>query len=269
MTAGMLALTIAGVVAQHAGRREAAEGFVVAHVIPDPGDIGLVLGQQRDRRVVGVELVCRQNMRFKQQEQGPGYRSNGTNLVGQRRQAQRDAFRFKPVALTVERLMQAVLLEDEVGEEVRAEHSARRHMEGRRGLADLLALPARDFLADRADHLVTCRFLLERLGNVGGQTAKIIRSAARALLARRHDHVLAGQVRGEVPPGATLAGEGGNARGPGRGDFTFDLGGAGVGLQLLEGDLQLFEQAAAALGAGAIFVAAHLLIHQLKVRVAG
>ena len=47
MTLWMLAFAIAGVITDHTGRREAAEGTIVAHVIPDPGDIALILGQQR------------------------------------------------------------------------------------------------------------------------------------------------------------------------------------------------------------------------------
>lgn len=72
------------------------------------------------------------------------------------------------------------------------------------GLADLLALPARDLFPDRLDHLVTGGHAFRRFGDVVRQMTQIFGAAARARL-RRWDHdLVAGQVRREVA-----------ARGPG------------------------------------------------------
>jgi hypothetical protein len=168
MTTGMFSLAIAGVIADHAGRREPAKGAVIAHVIPDSGDIGLVSGQQRQSGVIGMEPITAKNMGFKEKEQGPCHDTDGTDLVRQCRETDRNAFGFKPVALRIERLVQTIFLEGEVGEKVRPEHAARRHMEWRRGLADFLATTTGDLLADRADNLVARRHLLKRFGDVGG-----------------------------------------------------------------------------------------------------
>lgn len=172
MRAGMFASPVSGVAA-HEGRRPwAAEGAIITHVIPDTGDLGLVFGKEGNRGVVGVEPLGGQHMGIVQQGDRPERGADGTDLIGERREAQGDPFRLQSVALAIERLMQSVFLEDEICEKVRTEHAPGRHVEGRRCLADLLALAARDLLAHGTDDLVAGGHLLKRFRDVGRQVAQ-------------------------------------------------------------------------------------------------
>ena len=99
------------------------------------------------------------------------------------------------LALPVQRLMLAELLEQDHGQQVGAGKAARRHMERRRRLGDRLAVPARELLAHRLDHLPLARDHLQRLGDVLAQLGQLRRAAAGAAL-RRGDHdALARQMR--------------------------------------------------------------------------
>ena len=69
-------------------------------------------------------------------------RRAGADLVGQRRHAQIDAFAPVAFALAVQRLMLAELLKQDHGQQVWSGEAARRDMERRWRLRDLLALPA-------------------------------------------------------------------------------------------------------------------------------
>ena len=71
---------------------------------------------------------------------------------------------------------------------------------------------------------------------------------------------------GERLPDRSLALGRGNARRLGGGGFGRDIVLAGVGLQILELQLHLLEQAAAALGAGAVLLAPELGDLELEVR---
>jgi hypothetical protein len=93
-------------------------------------------------------------------------RRAGADLVGQRRQAQINALAPVAFALPVQRLMLAELLEQDHGQQVGAGKAARRHMERRGRLSDRLAIPARELLAHRLDHLPLARDHLQRLGDV-------------------------------------------------------------------------------------------------------
>ena len=72
----------------------------------------------------------------------------GAYLVGQRREAELDAFAGIALALAVQRLMLAELLEQDHGQQARAGPAARGGMERRRRLGDLLAVAAGELLAD-------------------------------------------------------------------------------------------------------------------------
>lgn len=99
--------------------------------------------------------------------------------------------------------------------------------------------------------------------------AQLVRAAARASLGRGDDDLLTRKIGGEVAAGGLFAGEGLNRGSFGSRDLAKQLGLAGIGLELFEGQLELIEQVPATLGARAIFVTAHLLIHQFKMGVAG
>src|SRR3546814_4561796 len=87
-------------------------------------------------------------MRLHEQEERLGRRAHRADLIGQGREAKRDALALEPVTLRVQRLMQAIFLENEAGQEVRTEHAARRDVEGCRRRTDVLAMQACDIFAD-------------------------------------------------------------------------------------------------------------------------
>src|SRR5207237_7759352 len=69
-------------------------------------------------------------------------------------------------ALAVERDMHAELVEQDRRQQLRADEAARRGMERRGRLADLLAIAAGELLAYRLDDLEAARNLLQRLGHI-------------------------------------------------------------------------------------------------------
>ena len=194
--------------------------------------------------------------------------TDSADLIGERREAQGNALRLQPVALAVERLMQSIFLEDEIGQKVRAEHAPGRDMEGSRGLADLFTVPAGDFLAHRLDNLVARGHLLQGFGDVGRQMAQFIRTAAGALFGCGDNALLALQMGREVAAGSPLAGEGTNGGCFGRGLRGEALGFTGIGFKFFEAQFELADKPACPLRFRSIFVAAHERVHQFKMRVA-
>ncbi len=83
------------------------------------------------------------------------------DLVGERRQAEIDAFTGIALALPVQRLMLPELLEQNHGKDVWTGKTTWRHVEGRRWLRDHLALPAREPLSHRLNHFPLTRDHLE------------------------------------------------------------------------------------------------------------
>src|SRR5215212_2146699 len=72
--------------------------------------------------------------------------------------------------------------------------AAGKHMERRRGLADLLAIPASKLLADVLDHLPGFRDHLQRLGDVLAEPGEPRAATAGAGYRARHDYPLARQM---------------------------------------------------------------------------
>ena len=101
------------------------------------------------------------------------------------------------LALPVQRLMLAELLEQDHGQQVRSGEAARRHMERRRRLRDRLAVPARELLPHRLDHLPLPRDHLQRLGDVLAQLRQLRRAAAGTAFRCGDDDALARQMIGE------------------------------------------------------------------------
>jgi hypothetical protein len=122
------------------------------------------------------------------------HRRARADLIGQRRQAQLDAFAGVAFALPVERLVLAELLEQHHGKQVRAGKAARRDVERRRRLADRLALPAGELLAHRLDDLPLARDHLQRLGDVLAQLRQLGRAAAGTALGCGDDDAFARQM---------------------------------------------------------------------------
>ena len=105
-------------------------------------------------------------MGFDQCVQRTQRRGAGAHLVGQRRQAQRDALARVALALSVQRLMLAELLEQDHRQKARSGKAARRDMERCRRLGDRFAPPAGKPFANRLDYLPLARDDLERLRHV-------------------------------------------------------------------------------------------------------
>ena len=183
--------------------------------------------------------------------QRPQRRGAGAHLVGERRQAQVDPFAGVALALPVQRLMLAELLEQDHRKKARAGEAARRDMERRRRLRNRLALPAGEALADRLDHLPPAGHDLEGLGHVLAELRKLRRTAARAVPRRGDDDPLARQMLRERLSRRPLALEGFDG-GRGRGSFRrqFILG--RVGLGVLQLHFQLVDEPLLAFRAHAI-----------------
>ena len=105
-------------------------------------------------------------MGFDQCVQPTQRRGAGAHLVGQRRQAQLDALSFIALALPVQRLMLAELLEQDHRQKARSGKATRRDMERCRRLRDRFAPPAGKPFANRLDHLPLARDDLESLRHV-------------------------------------------------------------------------------------------------------
>ena len=162
----MLVSAVARGVVKSSRRRAPAKRAVIAHVGPDMPLDRLPLGQDWNGGVVAVQPLGGQNMSLDQCIKWQQGRRAGADLVGQRRQAQINALAPVAFALPVQRLMLAELLEQDHGQQVGAGKAARRHMERRGRLSDRLAIPARELLAHRLDHLPLARDHLQRLGDV-------------------------------------------------------------------------------------------------------
>src|SRR6476619_3543270 len=108
------------------------------------------------------------NVGFNTPEDRFQHRAAGPHLVSQGRQAQRHAFLGIAFGLAVERLMLPELLEQDHRQQTGASPAPGDHMERRRSLANLLAVPAGELLADMLDHLPLARDRFQRLG--GGRT---------------------------------------------------------------------------------------------------
>jgi len=126
----------------------------------------LALCQDRHICVVAVQTLGTQHVRLDQCVQRLQHGRASADQVGQRRQAQIDAFPRIALALPVQGLMLAELLEQDHRQQVRPGEAARCHVERRWRLGDRLAGPARELLAHGLDHLPLSRNHLERLGDV-------------------------------------------------------------------------------------------------------
>jgi hypothetical protein len=135
----------------------------------------------------------------------------------------------------------AELLEHDHRQQARARPGPRDHVERRRRLADLLAVPAGELLPHRLDHFPAPRRRLERLRHVLAELAQAIAAAARAGRRRIDHHALARQVVGERVALGAPAGKGAHRRRLRgrllRRQFVF----RGAGPQLLELERQLVD----------------------------
>ena len=123
MPLGMLARPVARGIEQRRRRVLAAERPVVADVSPDAASFGLAFRQDRNRGVIAVQALSRQNVAFDQRVQGPQGGGAGADLVSERRQAQLHAFASVTLALAIQRLMLAKLLEQDHRQQIEGPRS--------------------------------------------------------------------------------------------------------------------------------------------------
>ena len=180
------------------------------------------------------------------------------DLVGERRQAQLDALARIALGLPVERLMLAVLLEQDHRQQARPGKAARQDVERRRRLRDLLAVPAGELLPHVLHDLPLPRDHLQRLGHILAELGEPARAAAGACARAGHDHPLARQMRRERLARRLAAGEGANGRRC-RGLLGRKLVLGGGGFELFELQLHLIEQPRLALAARAEHLPPQLL----------
>ena len=100
---------------------------------------------------------------------GPQHRAARPNLIGQRGETQRHALARVALGLAVERLMLAVLLEQDHRQQAGSRPASGHYMERRGRLADALAVAARELLAHVLDHLPLAGNDLQGLGHVLAQ----------------------------------------------------------------------------------------------------
>ena len=258
----VIARSIPRVAEQRRRRVRTAEGRVVAHIDPGPRRVGLALGQHRHRRVVTVQTFCRQYVGLDQLVQRLQRHGTGPHLVGQCRQAQIDALSRVAVPLPVQRQVLPVLLEQDGRQQVRARPAARCRVEGRRRLRDPLAVPARELLPHRLDHLPTARDHLKGLGHVLVDLRQPLRSAARAGRGRRHHHAFARQVFREGLARRLAADERLDLGAPGRRLPGRQLVLGRARRELAEREFQLVEKTLLALRPSSVERATELLDHQ-------
>jgi hypothetical protein len=162
--------------------------------------------------------------------------------------------------------MLAELLKQHHGEKAGPGPAPWNHVERRRRLADLLAVPARELLAHMLDHLPLPGDHFQGLGDTLPELAQPAPTTAKASRRPRHHHTLSWQMLGEGLARRALALIGGDGfrlgRSPLGGDFVL----ASRALQFLERELHLVEDARGALRARPIKLALELLDHQLLMR---
>jgi hypothetical protein len=139
--------------------------------------------------------------------------------------------------------MLAELLEQDRGEQLRAEQPTRRDMERRGRLGDPVAVPARELLAHGLDDLHRCRDTFERAGHVLAELRQSVRTAAGTVAGRGNDDALARQVRGKVATWRAGPRERCDRRGLCCGERGTPLGLGGIGVEIFEGKLELRDQA--------------------------
>lgn len=205
-------------------------------------------------------------MRGDQRVQGRERSRAGADLVGQRRDRQRDPLPGEALALAIQRLMLAEFLEQDRGQEVRLGKAARRDVEGRGRLRDRLAGPAREALAHGLDHLPGPRDHLQRLRDVLAELRQLGRTTAGAALRGRNENPLAREMGRERLARWGMAGRQAGPQCARQGS----LGGGrlfrGGRFQLFQFELHLVDEPCRALRARAVELAPQLLDLQLEMR---
>lgn len=262
----MLASTVARGVIDRRRWRWPGEGPVIPHICPDPTGLALALRQDADGGVVAMQALGSKHMAFDQVEERHDGEGPVADPVGQRRQWQVDPLGLKARTLAIERDVHAELVEQNRRQQLWADEAARRGMERRRRLADLLAIAAGELFAHCLDDLEAARDLLQRLGHILADLRQPRSAAAGAARRSLDNDALVFDV---VRPGLAyrpLAREGAHALGLRRRGLSRKLILARRGGEFFEFQFQLFDQTSRALGALPVQFAFELLDPQLEMR---
>src|SRR5205823_6356135 len=98
----------------------------------------LMPSEHRHRRLVAMDTAAAEHVSADEVVHRLHQLRAAAHLIGERRQAQVDAFAPITLALAIERLMLAILLKQDHSQQARAGKAAGQHMEESRRLADLL-----------------------------------------------------------------------------------------------------------------------------------
>src|SRR6478609_2334173 len=262
----MLAASVARGVIDRRRRRRSGEGAVIADIGPDTPGHALTFCQDADGGVVAMQALGREHMTLDQVEERHDGEGPVADLVGQRRQRQVDPLALEARALAVERDMHAELVEQDGRQQLRADEAARRGMERRGRLADLLAIAAGELFPHRLDDLEATRDLLQRLGHILADLRQPRSAAAGAGRRSLDNDALVFDV---VRPGLayrSLAREGADFLRFRRRGLRGKLILARRGDELFELQFKLLDQPRRALGALPVQFAFELLDPQLEMR---
>ena len=237
MRLGMLGPAVRAVAVEHGGRGRAAMRPLVAEIGPEPAGAGLAeaRGEDRHRRVVGMQHGARQDMPGQRIDQRPQQRRRLADPIGQGRALQLDALAGVDLALAVQRQVVGVLGHQHMGEQPRRGAAAADRQARRRGLGDGLAAAAGELRPDMPDHAEPARQVVQHLGHVLAEAAQRAAAGRAGMRLGAVLHHLARQVLRQRAAGRLAA------LWPGRGVRRI-LGGCRGGrlrLQLLERQLQL------------------------------
>jgi hypothetical protein len=129
----------------------------------------------------------------------------GTHPVRERRYVEVDAFTLVDIALAMERQVQAVLGEQDMGEQLRPCTPPRNRVRGSRWLGDRFAGPADELLTHMLDHLPLARNELQRLGHVLAELTQSVVATAGAGGRHRIDNAFPRQMLRQRPAGRLAA----------------------------------------------------------------
>ena len=244
----MLAPPVPRVMEDRRRRPGAAEWPIVTDIDPEPAGVGLAFGQHRNGRVIAVQALGRHDMGLDQAPKRIERHRNRAHGVDHGGQRDRRALERVALGLPVQRLVLAELVEHDHRQQARTRPSPRDHMERRRRLADLLAVPAGELLPHRLDHLPPPGRDLQSLRHVLAELAQAVAPAARAGHRRIDHHPLARQVVGERVALGAPAGKGAHRRRLRGRLLRRQLVFRGAGRQFFELERQLVDQSRRALG---------------------
>ena len=176
----MFALSIAREGIECGRRIGTAEWTIVADIGPQSSLNRPPLGQQRHWRVIAMDAVRRHHVGADEVGERCQDGGGGTDMIGQGRQRQVNAFACIGLALAIERLMQCELRMEDHRQQARTGVAPGNDMEWRWRLADLLTGPAGELLPNVLDHLPLARHDLQRLGDILAELGEAGRSAAQA-----------------------------------------------------------------------------------------